>query len=174
MLSLHSSIYGKAHSVAWIAPDGEFIQIDKGQNHDDYSSQFPGVESRERYPSNAAIELGYAKVSNPFEILLTDVERGDARLETMAAFTSDAIVAFDKSKSLPAWLEVSQNDRSLPLTWPFRLTAPGRQLSFNRMTVGEFIGDYGSNETLEHIMNHFDGRMNERLLRVFIRKMLLS
>jgi hypothetical protein len=180
MLSLPSHAYWRPHSVGWITPAGKFILLDEGSIHDDYASDFPEFISAKAegklemytFPSNVAVELGYAKVSNPFEILLAEPNRDDPRLRTMAEFTAGAIIEFDKTKRRPPWLEIDFADRPFPLMWQFRLTMPGRQLSFDRMTVGDFIGDYGSNETLEHVMNHFEGRMNESLLRKLIKRML--
>jgi hypothetical protein len=179
MLSLSRHAYSRPHSAAWITPAGKFILIDKKASHDDYASDFPefisakaeGKIERYTYPSNFAVEIGYAKVSNPFEILLTNPERKDPRLRTMAEFTAGAIIEFDKT-AYPAWLEIDFDDRPFPLRWPFRLTMPGRQLSFDPMSVGDFIGDYGSYETLELVMNRFEGRMNESLLRKLIKRML--
>jgi len=180
MLELPSHAYSRPHSAAWIAPAGKFILLDEGSSHGDYASDFPefilakaeGKIERYTYPSNFAVEIGYAKVSNPFEILLTNPERKDPRLRTMAEFTAGAIIEFDKTKRRPPWLEIDFAERQLPLRWPFRLTMPGRQLSFDRMSVGDFIGDCGSNETLELVMNRFEGRMNESLLRKLIKRML--
>ena len=92
----------------------------------------------------------------------------------MAEFTAGAIIEFDKTRRIPGWVEVDFKDRAAPLKWQFRLTTPGQRLTFNRMSVGDFIGDYGSNETLELVMNHFGGRMNESLLRKLIKRMLTS
>ena len=180
MLSLSQHAYSRAHSAAWITPAGKFILIDKKLSHDDYASDFPefilakaeGKIERYTYPSNFAVELGYAKVSNPFEILLEEPVEDDPRLRKMAEFTAGAIIEFDKTRHRPAWLEIDFDDRPFPLRWPFRLTMPGRQLSFDPMSVGDFIGDCGSNETLELVMNHFANRMNESLLRKLIKRML--
>jgi len=179
MLELPSHAYSRPHSAAWITPAGKFILLDEGSSHGDYASDFPefilakaeGKIERYTYPSNFAVEIGYAKVSNPFEILLTDPDRNDLRLRTMAEFTAGAIIEFDKT-TYPTWLEIDFDDRPFPLRWQFRLTMPGRQLSFEPMSVGNFIGDYGSIETLDLVMLHFAGRMNESLLRKLIKRML--
>ena len=180
MLSLPQHTYWRAHSAAWIDPKGKFIVVAEGLIHDDYVGRFPefisakeaGSLGNYKFPSNVAVEFGYAKVSNPFEILLEEPVKNDPRLRTMAEFTADAIIEFDKTKRRPSWLEIDFADRPFPLKWQFRLTTPGQRLTFNRMSVGDFIGDYGSNETLELVMNHFTGRMNESLLRKLIKRML--
>ena len=182
MLSLPQHAYWRAHSVAWITPKGEFILLDERSIHDDYAARFPELiaitptDDHDNYafPSNVAVELGYAKVSHPFEILLEEPVKNDPRLRAMAEFTAGAIIEFDKTRRIPGWVEVDFKDRAAPLKWQFRLTTPGQRLTFNRMSVGDFIGDYGSNETLELVMNHFGGRMNESLLRKLIKRMLTS
>ena len=180
MLLLPQHTYWRAHSAAWITPEGKFIVVAEGSIHDDYATRFPEFISAKAegrlgnyiFPSNVAVDLGYAKVSHPFEILIEEPVEGDPRLRTMAEFTAGAIIEFDKTRRIPGWIEVDFKDRSAPLKWQFRLTTPGQRLTFNRMSVGDFIGDYGSNETLELVMNHFAGRMNESLLRKLIKKML--
>ena len=180
MLLLPQHTYWRAHSAAWITPEGKFIVVAEGLIHDDYATRFPEFISAKAegslgnyiFPSNVAVDFGYAKVSHPFEILLEEPVEYDPRLRTMAEFTAGAIIEFDKTRRIPGWVEVDFEDRAAPLRWKFRLKTPGQRLTFNRMSVGDFIGDYGSNETLELVMNHFAGRMNESLLRKLIKKML--
>ena len=180
MLSLPQHTYWRAHSAAWINPKGEFIVVAEGLIHDDYATDFPEFISAKAegrlgnyiFPSNVAVDLGYAKVSHPFEILIEEPVEGDPRLRTMAEFTAGAIIEFDKTRRIPGWVEVDFEDRAAPLRWQFRLITPGQRLTFNRMSVGNFIGDYGSNETLDLVMKHFVGRMNESLLRKLIKRML--
>ena len=182
MLLLPQHTYWRAHSAAWITPEGKFIVVAEGSIHDDYATRFPEFISAKAegrlgtyiFPSNVAVDFGYAKVSNPFEILLEEPVKNDPRLRAMAEFTAGAIIEFDKTRRIPGWVEVDFKDRAAPLKWQFRLTTPGQRLTFNRMSVGDFIGDYGSNETLELVMNHFAGRMNESLLRKLIKKMLIG
>ena len=180
MLLLPQHTYWRAHSAAWITPEGKFIVVAEGSIHDDYATRFPEFISAKAegrlgnyiFPSNVAVDLGYAKVSHPFEILLEEPVEGDPRLRTMAEFTAGAIIEFDKTRRIPGWVEVDFEDRAAPLRWQFRLITPGQRLTFNRMSVGNFIGDYGSNETLDLVMKHFVGRMNESLLRKLIKRML--
>ena len=182
MLSLPQHVYQRPHSVAWITPAGKFIVMAEGMIHDDYATRFPEfITAKEAgslgnyiFPSNVAVDFGYAKVSNPFEILLEKPVRNDPRLRTMAEFTAGAIIEFDKTKSRPSWMEIDFEDRAFPLRWQFRLTTPGQRLTFNRMTVFAFFLKYGSNETLTLVSNHFEGRMNESLLRKLIKKLLTS
>ena len=180
MLLLPQHTYWRAHSAAWITPEGKFIVVAEGSIHDDYATRFPEFISAKAegrlgnyiFPSNVAVDLGYAKVSHPFEILIEEPVEGDPRLRTMAEFTAGAIIEFDKTRRIPGWVEVDFEDRAAPLRWQFRLITPGQRLTFNRMSVGNFIGDYGSNETLDLVMKHFVGRMNESLLRKLIKRML--
>ena len=165
-----SSIYRKAHSAAWIDPDGKFMPIDSELTHDDLSSFFPRVPADEDHPSNFAVQnLGYLRVSNPFEFSFQDtLRRGDPRLMRMASFTADAVVSYEK-RGPPSWLEVPFRSSGTPLDWEMRIIRPSLTRSNETMTVGDFVDRYGSRETSDKLFGHFLGKLQERLLRAMIK-----
>jgi hypothetical protein len=159
-------IYDSITSAAWITPEGEFIPLN-GNIHDDYWSRF-GIPEGEKYPSRTAVKMGYAKVSNPFVVSVNRIMRSDPRLERMAQFTAEAIVAFDKNKTIPSWMDNKYRNRS-PLEWIFALNVNDER---DEMHVKDFIGQYGSETARSLISSHFNVSMNESLIRKIIRRIL--
>lgn len=112
--------------------------------------------------------MGYAKVSNPFVVSVNRTMRSDKRLKRMAQFAAEAIIAFDKNKTIPSWMDSKYRYRS-PLQWNFTLnTRDGR----DEMSVEDFIGQYGSHGTLDLVIDHFKDRIHENLIRMLIRRIL--
>jgi hypothetical protein len=165
-----SSIYRKAHSAGWIDPDGKFMPIDSELTHDDLSSFFPRVPADEDHPSSFAVRnLGYLRVSNPFEFSSQGpLQRGDPRLQRMAKFTTDAVLSYE-SGGPPSWLEIPFRSRGTPLDWPVRIINDG---SLILTTVDEFVDRYGSRETSDRLFSHFLGKLHERLLRTMIKRLI--
>jgi hypothetical protein len=167
-----SSIYSKAHSAGWIDPDGKFMPIEADMIHDDMSANFPGVPMDEEFPSDYAVRnLGYLRVSNPFDFVIDEKpQRGDPRVERMAKFTADAILSYEKSGRTPTWLEIPFRSRGTPVDWEVKISQPG--LRWETMTVGDFVDRYGSRETSDKLFGHFLGKLQERLLRVMIKRLI--
>jgi len=172
MLSIPAEIFRRAQSAAWITPAGEFEGITGEMVHDDLSAYFPGVATDEDYPSSFAVEqLGYVKVSNPFEMLWNgerDDHRGrsidrDAQFETMADFTAGALIHY-KKRGTPSWI----SGRGDPTEWEMRVLQPGRPIS--RTTVGDFVERYGARETGDRMYAAL--RMSEHRIRFLVRGML--
>ena len=172
MLNIPPETFRRAQSAAWITPAGEFEGITGEMIHDDLSAYFPGVPTDEDYPSNFAVnQLGYVKVSNPFEILWSgerDDHRGrsidrDAQFETMADFTAGALIHY-KKRGIPNWVP----GRGDPTEWEMRALQPGRPIS--RTTVGDFVERYGSRETGDRMYAALG--MSESRIRSLVREML--
>jgi len=172
MLSIPAETFRRAQSAAWITPAGEFEGITGEMMHDDLSAYFPGVATDEDYPSSFAVEqLGYVKVSNPFEMLWNggrDDHRGrsidrDAQFETMADFTAGALIHY-KKRGTPSWI----SGRGDPTEWEMRVLQPGRPIS--RTTVGDFVERYGARETGDRMYAALG--MSEHRIRFLVRGML--
>ena len=162
---MNNEIYHRFHSAAWIAPDGEFIPLGEGSIHDDYTTSF-GIERffKSGVGSKAAIDLGYAKVSNPCLIGLDRIRANDPRLKTMAEFTANAIIEFHKLREEPEWLN-SKYRGYTPLMWRVGIDT---QRGYEQMFVEEFIFSFGSDETKERVREYF--KMNENLIRELIQE----
>ena len=172
MLSRPLEIYERVSSAAWITPDGVFEPLRIGSIHDDLVRYLLGgkqlPEADMRYPSRGAINMGFAKVSNPCTITIDKIRREDPRLKTMARFTADAIIAFDKSETAPEWLRTVYRNLS-PLQWPVVIyTKSGIDETTGQ--VDELIFGYGTLETQALVKAHF--KMNESMLRKLIKRML--
>jgi hypothetical protein len=172
LLSIPAETYRRAQSAAWIDPEGEFEPITGEMFHDDLSAYFPGVPLDEDYPSNFAVEnLGYVKVSNPFEMLWSGTSRDvrdrpinrEAQFESMAQYTVGAIASYRK-RGPPSWL----NERGDPIDWEVRVLQHQRPIS--RTTVGDFVERYGSRETNDRLYSALG--MNESRMRLVIRKLI--
>ena len=172
MLSRPLEIYERVSSAGWITPDGVFEPLGIGSIHDDLVRYLLGgkqlPEADMHYPSRGAINMGFAKVSNPCTITIDKIRREDPRLKTMARFTADAIIAFDKSEKAPEWLRTVYRNLS-PLQWPVVIyTKSGIDETTGQ--VDELIFGYGTLETQALVKAHF--KMNESMLRKLIKKML--
>jgi hypothetical protein len=86
----------------------------------------------------------------------------------MAQFTAEAIVAFDKNKTIPSWMDNKYRNRS-PLEWIFALNVNDER---DEMHVKDFIGQYGPETARSLISSHFGVSMNESLIRKIIRRIL--
>lgn len=138
--------------------------------HDDLSYNFPGVPMGEEFPSRYAVEeLGYLKVSNPFDFQIAGPLARDSRVERMAEFTLDALLSYEK-RGPPSWLAIPFRSRGTPVDWEVRISQPG--LRPETMTVEEFVGGYGSPETQKRFYDHFLSKLQERLLRAMIKRLI--
>lgn len=172
MLNIPSSVYRRAQSATWINSQGEFEPVPDEMMHDDLSYNFPGMPMGEEYPSNFAVEnLGYLKVSNPFEFVWGGTRKDhrgrpidvDAQFETMADYTAGALARY-KKMGAPRWI----SERGDPPEWEVRILEPRRPIL--RTTVGDFIERYGSRETGDRMYAALG--MNERRIRSLVREML--
>jgi hypothetical protein len=172
MLPRVPEIYERASSAAWITPDGVFEPLGSVSIHDDLvryllkGRQLP--EADKFYPSRGAVNMGFAKVSNPCTIRLDKIRNNDLRLKTMAGFAAEAIIAFDKSETVPDWLKTSYRHQS-PLIWPVTIyTRNGSNETLRH--VDELIFSYGSTETKALVKAHFG--MKESVIRKLLKRML--
>jgi hypothetical protein len=165
-------IYTRSSSTGWITPDGVFEPLGSDSIHDDLvryllkGRQLP--EADKFYPSRGAVNMGFAKVSNPCTISLDKIRNNDLRLKTMAGFAAEAIIAFDKSETVPDWLKTSYRHQS-PLIWPVTIYTRNGSDETPRH-VDELIFSYGSTETKALVKAHF--KMNESVIRKLIRRIL--
>jgi len=172
MLPRVPEIYERASSAAWITPDGVFEPLGSGSIHDDLvryllkGRQLP--EADKFYPSRGAVNMGFAKVSNPCTISLDKIRNNDLRLKTMAGFAAEAIIAFDKSETVPDWLKTSYRHQS-PLNWPVTIYTHNGIDEMARH-IDELIFGYGSKETQALVKAHF--KMNESVIRKLLKRML--
>jgi hypothetical protein len=165
-----SSIYRRPHSAGWITPDGELIEIPDGMNHDDVAQDFPGVPKDEEYPASFATrELGYLRISNPFDFITPEPpRRGDPRLEAMAELTANAVLSYGRYP--PSWLNIPMRSRGTPLDWEVKISQPG--LRWEATTVGDFVDRYAPRETSERLFSYFLSRLHERLIRAMIKQLM--
>jgi hypothetical protein len=172
MLPHVPEIYTRSISAAWITPDGVFEPLGSGSIHDDLvryllkGRQLP--EADKFYPSRGAVNMGFAKVSNPCTISLDKIRNDDPRLETMARFAAEAIITFDKSETVPDWLKTSYSHQS-PLNWPVTIYTHSGIDEMARH-VDDLVFGYGSKETQALVKAHF--KMNESVIRKLIRRIL--
>jgi len=165
-----SSIYRRPHSAGWITPTGEVVEIPEGMNHDDLAQDFPGVPEDEMFPAGFATrQLGYLRISNAFDFLTPDPpRRGDPRLQAMAKFMADAVLSYGQYP--PSWLNIPMRSRGTPLDWEVKISQPG--LRWETTTVGDFVDRYGSRETSDRLFGHFLSKLQERLLRAMIKRLI--
>jgi hypothetical protein len=170
ILSSMSSIYRRPHSAGWITPDGELIEIPDGMNHDDVAQDFPGVPRGEEYPASFATrELGYLRISNPFDFITPEPpRRGDPRLEAMAEFTANAVLSYGRYP--PSWLNIPMRSRGTPLDWEVKISQPG--LRWESTTVADFVDRFAPRETSERLFSYFLSRLQERLIRAMIKQLM--
>ena len=162
-------VYYRSHSAAWITPDGEFIPLGEDSIHEDYTSRFGiqrfiGLHDSGK-ASRIAINMGYAKVSDIFEISIDKIRGNDPRLETMAQFVAEGIIEFRNSKLLPSWMQEKYKRMSL-LSLPITIMLGNG--TFEEMVTGDFIFSYGSKETQDLLRAAF--KMDENLIRQLIQE----
>jgi hypothetical protein len=163
----------RPHSLAWIAPSGEFIPIEGEMMHSDLAEHFPGVPSTEDYPTNYAMDrLGYVKVGSAFDFALKgeDVPRGvdrAAQMDTMAQVVGQAVINY-MTNGLPLWF--SPDNRGDPELWPVHQVdiSSGKT---TRLSVKRFIGRHGSDDTQEWF-DYQMRRAEEALIRQQVRTIL--
>ena len=173
MIRISPSTLRRPQSLAWIAPDGEFIPIEGEMMHSDLAEHFPGVPSNEDYPTNYAMDrLGYVKVGSAFDFALKgdDIPRGvdrSAQMDTMAQVVGQAVINY-MTKGLPIWF--SPDVRDDPELWPVHQVdiSSGKT---TRLSVKRFIGRHGSDETLKWF-GHQMRRAEEALIRRQVRMIL--
>ena len=165
----------RPHSLAWIAPSGEFIPIEGELMHSDLAEHFPGVPSTEDYPTNYVMDrLGYVKVGSAFDFALKgeDVPRGvdrAAQMDTMAQIVAQAVINF-MTKGLPNWFLPARNILDNPEMWPI-YQGDISDGSISRPTVKRFINTHGSDDTREWF-DYQMRRAEEALVRRQIRMIL--
>ncbi len=194
MLNISQNIFKRAHSAAWIAPDGEFIPLASNQQHTDLAAEFPGMPTAldaaagnsnvsvedaanaERYPSTYAVaRLRYVKVSTPFQCAWDGRgTRGDARMETMSDFMAQAVVWLKGSRH-NSWGVDPHSDLIETKVYVTTVTDPDIYKRSGRedLSVGDFVDRYGSRETIDFLFgNLLDEsfvracrRIEERVLR---------
>ena len=143
----------RPQSLAWIAPNGEFLPISGELMHSDLAEKFPGVPADEDYPTNYALNrLGYMKVGNAFDFALNgeEVPRGvdrPAQMDTMSQVVAQAVVNF-MTAGLPNWFLPPRSVIDNPEMWTVHQgdSADG---SITRPTVKRFIRTHGSDDTQE-------------------------
>lgn len=159
------ALSGRAHSAAWIKPDGEFIPLMPGEHHAAVASDFPEMpsddENASKYPSTYAIaRMGYVKVSNPFMCSWDGRgRRGDVRMETMSDFMSQFVVRVNKTQRNPLPWDIDVHNLIDVKVYVTTVTDPNVYARTERddSSVGDFVDRYGSRETIDFLYGNLLG-----------------
>ena len=179
MIQIPESVFSRSYSAAWITPAGDFIPLERDEDHTSLAANFPGMPTDDQlaidYPSTYAIaRMRYVKVSSPLQCAWDGKgRRGDVRMQAMADFMSQAMVWLRGSRHNP-WEINPHSDLTRVKVYVTSVISPDVYARAERdeLTVGDFIDSYGSRETINYFYGKLMGESFVRTCRMIERRLL--